>query len=312
MLCEDGDYLISLPIAIASVCFRLDDDLQRSNEWRESLYPRGNGDCFQFLGTGVCANLWRFIEATRYVGPLLEGSTACVVIIRGNEITVGNVGDSRCVLSRNGQAINLSTDHKPNAVHEFLRIQRAGGQVLTNTVPVIGIGQGGLITRLWDVPRVQGKLAVSRVIGYFELKQNKNEPMVICVPDINAVDITDDTEFLVIASDGIWDHMSSQEVVDFVHKELHSGEENLRATCEKLLDHCLDSRDNVTVILVRFKPGPAVIPLLSDIEEEEPNEPQHNPEDSGQQHDGDEIIPYLSDIEDEPDEPQHNPQSPGQ
>ena len=41
---------------------RLDDDLQRSNEWKESLYPRGNGECFQFLKTGVCANLWHSEE----------------------------------------------------------------------------------------------------------------------------------------------------------------------------------------------------------------------------------------------------------
>ncbi|KAF0933560.1 hypothetical protein E2562_018807 [Oryza meyeriana var. granulata] len=141
------------------------------------------------------------------------------------------------------------------------------------------------------VPCVQGMLPMSRAIGYFELKQSRNVPpsqqMVTCVPEVSGVNITDNTEFLVVASDGIWNSMSSQQVVDFVHKELRSGQENLRSTCEKLLDHCLDSRDNATAILVRFKPDAAVIPLLPDIEEE-PDEPQHNPEDSGQQHDGDE------------------------
>ncbi|XP_052145267.1 probable protein phosphatase 2C 21 [Oryza glaberrima] len=286
MLCEDENYLNNLPNAITSVCSRLDDDLQRSNEWKESLYPRGNGECFQFLKTGVCANLWHS-EEQAYRAPLYEGSTACVVIIRGNQITVGNVGDSRCVVSHNGQAIDLSIDHKPTVGSERERILRAGGRVLVKRIPVMG--SDGRLMRGWGVSRVQGLLHVSRAIGYFELKKNQNIPpsqqMVTCDPEFTIVDITADTEFLVIATDGIWGHMSSQDVVDFIRKELHSGEENLRAICEKLLDHCLTSRDNVTVILVRFKPGAAVIPILSDIDEE----------------------PVLSDVEEEPHEPQHNP-----
>uniref|UniRef100_A0A0E0NHK0 protein-serine/threonine phosphatase n=1 Tax=Oryza rufipogon TaxID=4529 RepID=A0A0E0NHK0_ORYRU len=278
MLCEDENYLNNLPNAITSVCSRLDDDLQRSNEWKESLYPRGNGECFQFLKTGVCANLWHseelgfMLPQQAYRAPLYEGSTACVVIIRGNQITVGNVGDSRCVVSHNGQAIDLSIDHKPTVGSERERILRAGERVLVKRIPVMG--SDGRLMRGW---------------GYFELKKNQNIPasqqMVTCDPEFTIVDITADTEFLVIATDGIWGHMSSQDVVDFIRKELHSGEENLRAICEKLLDHCLTSRDNVTVILVRFKPGAAVIPILSDIDEE----------------------PVLSDVEEEPHEPQQNP-----
>uniref|UniRef100_A0A0D9VI15 protein-serine/threonine phosphatase n=1 Tax=Leersia perrieri TaxID=77586 RepID=A0A0D9VI15_9ORYZ len=224
MLLEDKDFLNNLPDAIKSVCSRIDNDLRRSNEWRESLNPRGNGNCFQFLNTGVCANLWHSAEEP-YVAPLHEGSTACVVIIRGNEIIVGNVGDSRCVLSKNGQAIDLSIDHKPNVSNERERIQRAGGQVWR---PIV-------------------ERAVS--VGDFAYKQNGNmhpsQQMVTCVPDIRVENITDDTDFLVIASDGIWDRMSSKNV----------GELSLRLICEKLIDHCsLWTSDNMTAILVMFKP----------------------------------------------------------
>jgi protein phosphatase 1G len=68
-----------------------------------------------------------------------------VVIIRGNQIIVGNVGDSRCVLSKNGQAISLSFDHKPHHEAERERIQRAGGHVF--------------------LQRILGMLATSRAIG---------------------------------------------------------------------------------------------------------------------------------------------------
>uniref|UniRef100_J3LEM1 protein-serine/threonine phosphatase n=1 Tax=Oryza brachyantha TaxID=4533 RepID=J3LEM1_ORYBR len=209
MLRKEEGYLNNLPSAIKSVCFRIDDDLKQSNQWRVSLNPCGNGNCFQFLNTGVCPKVWRSAEVTRYVPPLFEGSTACVVIIRGNQITVGNVGDSRCVLSKNGQA-----------------------------------------------------------------------------------NITGDTEFLVIASDGIWDHMSSQDVVDFVYEKLYLEEEILRTACEKLIENCLESRNNATAILVQFKPGAdQPIPLLSVIEEgsdeaasdSDRAQHQHNPHGGGEQ-----------------------------
>ncbi|KAM0835649.1 hypothetical protein ACQ4PT_012405 [Festuca glaucescens] len=99
--------------------------------------------------------------------------------------------------------------------------------------------------------------------GDFQLKSNglpATEQMVTCNPDLRTADITDDTEFLLIASDGIWDILSSQGAVDFVHRKLASGTTDLRTICEGLLSHCFRSRDNSTVILVQFKPA-ARIPL---------------------------------------------------
>lgn len=45
-----------------------------------------------------------------------SGSTGTVILINEKqEIVVGSVGDSRCVLSRNGKAIELSSDHRLNS-----------------------------------------------------------------------------------------------------------------------------------------------------------------------------------------------------
>lgn len=44
-----------------------------------------------------------FFQKPPYDGPVEDGCTACVVLIRDNQIIVGNAGDSRCVLSRNDQ-----------------------------------------------------------------------------------------------------------------------------------------------------------------------------------------------------------------
>ena len=78
------------------------------------------------------------------------GSAANIVIIAGDRILCANVGDSRAILSRNGKAINLSKDHKPDTPEETKRIQDAGGYV--------------------NFKRVCGKLATSRSFGDFNFK----------------------------------------------------------------------------------------------------------------------------------------------
>jgi hypothetical protein len=55
---------------------------------------------------------------------MLDGTTAITAFIRDGVLVVGNVGDSRAVLSCNGQAVAVSIDHKPNRPSEKSRIIR--------------------------------------------------------------------------------------------------------------------------------------------------------------------------------------------
>ncbi|MED6225131.1 hypothetical protein PIB30_090727 [Stylosanthes scabra] len=186
---------------------------------------------------------WAFEEGPHsdFTGPN-SGSTACVAVIRGNKLVVANAGDSRCVLSRKGQAHNLSKDHKPELEAERDRIINAGGFI--------------------QVGRVNGSLNLARAIGDIEFKQNKGLPaekqIVSAEPDITSVELCDDDEFLVIACDGIWDCMSSQQLVDFIHAKLKE-ENKLSVVCEMVFDRCLaptaggEGCDNMTMILVQFK-----------------------------------------------------------
>ncbi|GMN36305.1 hypothetical protein TIFTF001_005914 [Ficus carica] len=170
------------------------------------------------------------------------GSTACVAIIRDNKLVVANAGDSRCVLSRKGQAYNLSKDHKPELEVERDRILKAGGFI--------------------QVGRINGTLNLTRAIGDAEFKQNKHLPaekqIVTANPDINTVELCDDDEFLVLACDGIWDCMSSQQLVDYVRAQLKE-ETKLSVVCERVFDRCVaptaggEGCDNMTMILIQFK-----------------------------------------------------------
>jgi serine/threonine protein phosphatase PrpC len=86
------------------------------------------------------------------------GCTANVVLIHKNTIYCANAGDSRCVLSQEGVLIGLSEDHKPENEIELERIKKAGGEVTA----------GG---------RINGNLNLSRALGDFDYKNNKDLPV---------------------------------------------------------------------------------------------------------------------------------------
>jgi len=197
--------------------------------------------------------------------PFTVGCTAVVCCIRHGELIVANAGDCRAVLCRGGQAVNLSEDHKPDLPRESIRITRAGGWVEAEHY--------GRVT----VHRVNGDLSLSRAIGDLEYKQNKGLPpggqLIIATPDVWTFQRDADDEFMVIACDGVWDVISSQEAVDFVRARLGSratwaerlrdGTLELSAITEELLDHCISpdldqtdglGGDNMTGIIVVFVP----------------------------------------------------------
>ncbi|KAL0408559.1 UNVERIFIED_CONTAM: putative protein phosphatase 2C 14 [Sesamum radiatum] len=125
------------------------------------------------------------------------GSGACCVtaLIEGKEMVVSNLGDCRAVLCRGGMAEALTIDHRPTREDERRRIEDKGGYV--------EIHRG-----TW---RIHGTLAVSRSIGDAHLKD-----WVMAEPDTKVIYLTPDMQYLVLASDGLWEEVSNQEAVDIV------------------------------------------------------------------------------------------------
>ncbi|XP_072943734.1 protein phosphatase 1G isoform X2 [Epargyreus clarus] len=178
-----------------------------------------------------------------------SGCTAVVALLRGNELYVANAGDSRCIICREGKAIDMSIDHKPEDQPELDRITKAGGKVSNDG-------------------RINGGLNLSRAIGDHSYKQNKEldakEQMITALPDVKTLTIDPSKDqFMVLACDGIWNFMSSQDVCDFILPRLTEGRERLSQICEEMFDHCLAPStmgdgtgcDNMTAIIVRFKDG---------------------------------------------------------
>eukprot|EP00257_Ricinus_communis_P013298 XP_015570706.2 probable protein phosphatase 2C 60 [Ricinus communis] len=153
-----------------------------------------------------------------------SGCTACVAIIRENQLVVANAGDSRCVISRKGQ-------DSCDTVREYLIVCHLRNFQL-----------GMLVLKSYQM------------FNYDVLPKQ----IVTANPDINTVELCDDDEFLVLACDGIWDCMSSQQLVDYVREQLNN-ENKLSAICEKVFNRCLapvaggEGCDNMTMIIVQFK-----------------------------------------------------------
>ena len=150
------------------------------------------------------------------------GCTANVVLIVENEIYVANAGDSRAVIGEDKSFKELSIDHKPDLESEKNRIIKANGSVYNG--------------------RVNGNLSLSRALGDFEYKAQKelprDEQLIIATPEIFKWGLKDVTEFLIIGCDGIWETWSTQKITEFVREKL-GEKKNLKDVVEPLMDNLL-------------------------------------------------------------------------
>jgi len=181
------------------------------------------------------------------------GSTAVVAAVDfvSNEVVVANIGDSRALLIRDGKAIALSDDHKPENQIERSRIRNAGGQVI----------------KVGPCHRVDGNLNLSRALGDFNLKSNTELPAekqkVIAVPDITSTPFRGGpSELLLLGCDGLFERCSNQDIADIVWSRYKEGKALNRIASELLHACCARSSargapieegtDNETVILVQL------------------------------------------------------------
>jgi protein phosphatase 1L len=136
------------------------------------------------------------------------------------------------VICKGGKAVALSTDHKPNQTDERQRIENAGGVVMW--------------AGTW---RVGGILAVSRAFGDRLLKQ-----YVVADPEIQEDTIEKGVDFLVLASDGLWDVVSNDDAVEIVANILNAEEADAEEAANKLTKEAYrrGSADNITCLIVRF------------------------------------------------------------
>ena len=209
----------------------------------------------------------------RQIDSDLSGSTCISVIYTPKKLIIANIGDSRCVLGKciekdnfgekdeiigekkekniRWVAQNLSRDHKPTIPEEAERILKIGGRIRP-----MKDDDGEFIgpLRVYMKDRDMPGLAMTRSFGdYFGSTAG-----VISEPEVSEYFFQPEDKFIVLASDGLFEFMESQEVIDII-KDYYL-KNDIVGCCEYLYKESSrkwikeeeDTIDDITIILVFF------------------------------------------------------------
>lgn len=169
-----------------------------------------------------------------------ESGSTCLVVIHnknntGEWLTVLNTGDSRCVLCRDNFALALTKDHKPSWPEEKYRIEKLGGKIISDGFDM----------------RIES-LSVSRAFGDINAT-----PYVTHLPDIFKYKIDKKDKFIILACDGLWDVLNSQDAVNFILYLCYDKSTNKMLNqnvniAKQLAEFAIKkgSTDNITVIII--------------------------------------------------------------
>lgn len=161
------------------------------------------------------------------------GSCCLVGVICAGTLYVANLGDSRAVLGRlvkaTGEVVAMQLSSEHNACREEVR------QELQASHP----DDPHIVVLKHNVWRVKGLIQISRSIGdvylkkpeynreplhsKFRLRESFQKPILSSEPQITEHRIQPNDQFVIFASDGLWEHLSNQEAVDLVQSSPRNG-----------------------------------------------------------------------------------------
>ena len=210
-----------------------------------------------------------------------SGSCALVTIVFDNRIYIGNIGDSRAILSsNNGKTIkSLTTDHKPNDIKEYERAIKNGSKIyidkddekiyiteqqqIEKYIKKNNKKNNGNEEEILVFRESPSDLAVMRAIGDIKAKKKEygaNPGSIISKPDVFVYNCVNNDDFIIMGCDGIFDDLSNEQIVSsawFVFKNL-AKEENYNIhsltqnSCDIIIKYALDklTGDNLSCIVI--------------------------------------------------------------
>ena len=164
------------------------------------------------------------------------GSTATIVFLfkLGYEeffskyLICANIGDSKGYILSPKKMSQITKDHNCFNENEVARVKKNGGVVFNN--------------------RVYGTLMLTRSLGDKEMKKHG----VICEPDFFWKKIDDDDKFIIIASDGLWDTLNENDVIEYGEK--YGNKLSSEEFSKKIVKLAVrkGTKDNVSCIVIKL------------------------------------------------------------
>lgn len=170
---------------------------------------------------------------------LSSGCVGCVAIVRGGRITVANLGDCRAVTCTAGDIVALTVDHRPEVNEgERDRLKDLGVEVSTDGY-------------------LHGRIGVSRAFGDWAWDAEEKCRGLLCKPEVTSAEVNADTEFLLLACDGVFEKMTTKEAGQIVRRKLRTSGD-AKAAAEAIVQHAVkrNGSDNVSAMVVLFKKPP--------------------------------------------------------
>ena len=163
-----------------------------------------------------------------------SGSTVCIGFLNNKNLIFANIGDSRAILCSCNNNIwkssQLTKDHKPKDQSEYDRIISSGGTV-SRMINIEKNDEEIGPYRVWDKTQDKGPgLAMSRSIGDAHAKTLG----VLAEPDIFEYTLNEGDKFIVCATDGIWEYLSNDDVMDTI-KDIYENNGKAEEACEILV-----------------------------------------------------------------------------
>lgn len=170
---------------------------------------------------------------------LSSGCVTCIAIVCGKVIRIANLGDCRALLCCGGEIKLLTEDHRPEVNEaERDRLEQLGVEVSSDGY-------------------LHGRIGVSRAFGDWAWNAHEKCKGIMCLPEVHEAEVGDDTEFLLLACDGIFEKMTTKEAGQIVRRSLRVAGD-AKSAAETLIKHASkrNGTDNLSALVVLFKPPP--------------------------------------------------------
>jgi serine/threonine protein phosphatase PrpC len=182
-----------------------------------------------------------------------SGSTSTILFLINDLLVCSNVGDSQCYLFNCSEEELwtfelLSKQHLPSDEQERKRIIDNGGEIHPY-YEEDGIFEGP--DRIYAKNKVYPGLIMSRTIGDLLAKKIG----VISDPDIITKKIDNNSKFIVVGSDGLWEEVRPYDIIRMVRPYFKKGD--IEGACQVLMRKAIqnwnkknEERDDITIIVV--------------------------------------------------------------